>query len=439
MASITRETNGRKRIQWIDPDNSDRRCTLRMGEVSIKVAESVKVRIEEIIAHKVTGTPHTAELAGWIRDLPDELHTKISRTGLLTPRSETAATLGQLLDRYMETINVKQSTRTRYGQTERLLLEHFGMDRSIRTIRPVDADLWRAWLVEQEYAAAKVSKEIQIARQVFKAAVRWEMIPSNPFESVKAGTQRNPDRLHYVSIEDTMKLIDEANSPDWRCIIALARFGGLRCPSEVLRLRWMDVDWERNRIRVQSPKTEHHAGKAERIIPLFPELRAVLLASFEDADVGGEYVVEGYRDAMAVNLRTQLERIIARAGLKPWPRLFNALRASRATELAHQYPAAVCTAWMGHTAAVAEAHYHMVRDTDFERAANITTQGGAKCGAPLVQNAAQSASSMKRQDTPETAQVSNTEANRRFLTDTDKNTYKYLMSATGLEPVTSAM
>ena len=60
---------------------------------------------------------------------------------------------------------------------------------------------------------------------------------------------------------------------DWRTIVALCRYGGLRCPSEVLTLKWADVDWEHGRFRVHSPKTEHHPGKEVREVPLFPELR----------------------------------------------------------------------------------------------------------------------------------------------------------------------
>ena len=39
-------------------------------------------------------------------------------------------------------------------------------------------------------------------------------------------------------------------SPDnqWRRLFALCRFGGLRCPSEPLVLRWDDVDWEHDKI-----------------------------------------------------------------------------------------------------------------------------------------------------------------------------------------------
>jgi len=74
-----------------------------------------------------------------------------------------------------------------------------------------------------------------------------------------------------------------------------------------------------------------------------------------------------------------MNRIIRRAGLVPWPRSFNAMRASRATELTSEYPAPICTAWLGHIRAVAEAHYHMVRDEDFECAAlaPLVSQSGA--------------------------------------------------------------
>jgi hypothetical protein len=44
-----------------------------------------------------------------------------------------------------------------------------------------------------------------------------------------------------------------------------------------------------------------------------------------------------YRQQNA-NLRTQFERILKRAGIQPWERLFQNLRASRETEMANQYP-----------------------------------------------------------------------------------------------------
>jgi integrase len=75
----------------------------------------------------------------------------------------------------------------------------------------------------------------------------------------------------------------------WKLMVALSRYGGLRCPSETLSLKWADVDWERNLIRIPSPKTEHHDGKDCRLIPLFPELRPYVLDAFEQAEPGSEW------------------------------------------------------------------------------------------------------------------------------------------------------
>lgn len=40
-------------------------------------------------------------------------------------------------------------------------------------------------------------------------------------------------------------------------VIALVRYGGLRCPSEVLSLRWWDIGREHECFRVFIPETEH--------------------------------------------------------------------------------------------------------------------------------------------------------------------------------------
>ena len=110
-------------------------------------------------------------------------------------------------------------------------------------------------------------------------------------------------------------MLDACPDAQWKLLFALSRYGGLRCPSEHLALKWADVDWEQNRIRVPSPKTEHHEGKESRIVPLFPELRPYLLQVFEQAEPGTEYVITRYRDS-ASNLRTQIGRIIRKAGLE---------------------------------------------------------------------------------------------------------------------------
>jgi hypothetical protein len=59
-------------------------------------------------------------------------------------------------------------------------------------------------------------------------------------------------------------------------IIALSRYGGLRCPSEHLALGWQDINWGLDRFLLRSSKTEHHEDVGERWVPIFPELRPFL-------------------------------------------------------------------------------------------------------------------------------------------------------------------
>nr|WP_261361267.1 site-specific integrase [Aeoliella straminimaris] len=129
-----------------------------------------------------------------------------------------------------------------------------------------------------------------------------------------------------------------------------------------------DILWDQNRMIVRSPKTEHHVGHEMRVVPLFPELVPVLNQAWDEAEEGAEHVVTKQRDATA-NFRTTMTKIIAHAGLKPWPKLFHALRASIATELADKYPGHVAAAWLGHTQQVANKHYRQVTDDHYEEAA----------------------------------------------------------------------
>ena len=161
--------------------------------------------------------------------------------------------------------------------------------------------------------------------------MRDKLVTENPFAEVKASTQVNKERQFHVDRETIFRVIDAAPNAEWRLIIALSRFGGLRCPSEHLALRWQDMDWERNRFRVDSPKT------GERWIPMFPELRSHLEEAFDLAEEGAVHIITGYRSDN-VNMRMQLARIIRQAGVKVWPKLFHNLRASRETELAATYP-----------------------------------------------------------------------------------------------------
>ena len=191
-----------------------------------------------------------------------------------------------------------------------------------------------------------------------------------------------PARSHFADRDATGRLLAAAPDHHGRMIIALARYGGLRCPSEVLSLRWQDIDWDAGRIVVTSPKTEHHAGKASRTIPLFAELRPILAEAFDLAPEGAVYVVDERMQASSQgkagwrnrNLRTTFTKIVGRAGLVAWPRLFHNLRSSRQTELAERFPSHVACDWLGNSEDIARKHYFQTTDDHFARAAEPNTE-----------------------------------------------------------------
>ncbi|TXT35294.1 MAG: integrase family protein [Planctomycetota bacterium] len=227
-----------------------------------------------------------------------------------------------------------------------------------------------------------VARRCGRAKQFFRA-VRRTLIPSNPFDDVCGGPKANAENAHFIEQATIAKVIDACPNAEWRLLVALSRFGGLRVPSEALTLRWSDVDWAESRMTVHAAKTEHHEGKATRVVPIFAELRPYLEDVFDPA---AEYVLPSLQheagqrgDWRAVNLRTRFEKIVKRAGVTQWPRLWHNLRASRQTELEERFPSHVVCQWLGNSEAIARKHYLQVREVDFQKATQKATQHTLEC------------------------------------------------------------
>lgn len=377
MATIGKDPNGHRRILFVANDGSRR--TVRLGKCSERDAEQVCRHLEALLAATINGQPVRRETAVWLSEIGDRLHLRLARAGLVAARGKLeSAELGSSLTAYLDgRADVKPATRIVYGQVIRDLKNHFGENCELRSISPGMADDFRQWLIGRELAPTTVFKRVKVARALFHSMRRRKLIEENPFEGMKLKAASAKDRQRFVTREEIARVLDACPDHHWKAIVALSRYGGLRCPSEVLSLRWQDVNWETGRITVPSPKMEHYgAEKATRVIPLFPELRTILMEAFEAAPEGGEHVIDerfkrasmGSDGWRSTNLRTMFNKIIRRAGLSPWPRLFHNLRASRETELVELFPVQVVTSWLGNTPAIAMRHYLMTTNAHFEAA-----------------------------------------------------------------------
>lgn len=379
MASLIQDKSGNRSIQFVGPGRQ--RKTIRLGKLKLtkKDATTIKTKVEALNSAAITKTSWDSETAEWIGKLDTVLYDKLAAVELVPPRVESAktskATLGPFLGAYIVgRTDVKPGTKLVYEQTRRNLIGYFGADKPLGEITAGDADDWRLWLADTEALAPNtIRKRCAIAKLFLRAAIRKRLIIENPFADLKGTTVKaDREKFHFVKRADADAVLAACPDAEWKLIFALSRYGGLRCPSEHLGLTWGDIDWERGRMTVRSPKTEHHEGKASRIVPLFPELRSYLDAAWEQAEPGAVHVVTRYRDAKQ-NLRTQLLRIISRAGVKPWPKLFQNLRSTRETELAESFPIHVVCEWIGNSQAVAREHYLQITEAHLDRACSVVT------------------------------------------------------------------
>ncbi len=223
---------------------------------------------------------------------------------------------------------------------------------------------------------ATVKRRCVAARTIFRDALRRKLVTENPFAGIAEGTKTNPERARCIKPETITSVLESCPHDEWRLLISLSRFAGLRIPSEALPMTWDDVNWAENRLTIRSPKTEHHEGKAQRAIPLFPNVRVYLdsLLSvapekatlvFAKLQRESQFSASGWK---SVNLRTMFTKILRHAGVEPWPRLFHNMRASCQTDLEQRFPSYVVCAWLGNSETVAKAHYLQVLPEHFDGA-----------------------------------------------------------------------
>jgi integrase len=366
-------------------DSAGDRKTLVLGKVTKRFAESIKFRMESLLSAKLTGNMDR-DTSIWLSSIDSKLRSKLERVGLLEPivKPETKADrllsvhLADFITRVGKT--KKPGTIAVWRQVESNLLAFMPKGISLTGITKGHAKQFHEHLKGRKLASLTIQKHVRISRQIMQDAVDWVYIDVNPFAGIKVTTSSSKSNVDVPT--ETIELVLKHCNPTWKTIVALSRFGGLRTPSETLSIKWDDVDWENNRLSIPEPKVEHHEGRGVRSCPMFPELRKALEDAWELAPDNAEFIIDkpAYRAAANTgtgwknaNLRTQFNKILRKAGVSPWARIFHSMRASRQTELERQFPLHVVCAWLGNSPKVAQRSYLLVTENDFEKASSEST------------------------------------------------------------------
>ena len=335
-------------------------------------ADRVARIVSDILSCRKRGDSLPLEISRKIEELPERIRRSFKRLGLV------GGTVSQTLANLVESIRESKSqfsfkTREGYKRCGELLIEFFGWERLLDTIGKVDCENFKSCL-QGRYSACTVSRRISRCRTMFRYAVDVGWLQRNPFDKVPGGATVNHDRQVYVDRDTIYKVLAHCRDDYDRLLLVLARFSGLRIPSEVERLRF--CDFVGNEIRIhQDTKT------GARVVPLFGEVREILDRVYErreNVKVPAQFSCPNhpiYRssDLVFPNLGNFWRRIvvaIAAAGVEKWEKLFVNLRSSCITDMAEcRYSEKMLDAMFGNSASVRSRHYIQFRkDKEYARA-----------------------------------------------------------------------
>ncbi len=253
MSSVSTK-NGNVRIQFF---NSFRqRKSIRLGRLSRAEADRYQANIDALNEAAIARRPWPPTLARWVKKLGPTLYDKLAAAELVPPRKKSGPpeTLAAFLDAYIAgRDDAKERTRDHLRRVRNDLVAYFGASRRLDSITAGDADEFRRWLARDKKAIDKrtgkektrkgledntIRRVCGRAKQFFRHAARKQLIVDSPFADMADITVKaNKARDFQVTREMAAQVLDACIDDEWRLIFALARFGGIRVPSELLRLR----------------------------------------------------------------------------------------------------------------------------------------------------------------------------------------------------------
>lgn len=226
-------------------------------------------------------------------------------------KQENKTTFDELLDAYVEKVKDQKYFNTSIKYFVPVLKGYFG-DRLISEINYKMLEDFRDKRKKTptqygtERSERTVNLEMAILRHIFRKGLKWGMLEKNPFENSEDLFYRARNKRDRALTEDEVRRLIETCPPYLKPIVVTAVYTGLR-KSDVLSLKWKDIDLERGLIRL----TEQKTGKTRNII-LNSDMRTLL----QSLPVKGEYVFPGKGGKPFKDIKRSFQRALKEAGIE---------------------------------------------------------------------------------------------------------------------------
>lgn len=176
------------------------------------------------------------------------------------------ATFGVLLDAWDATLELTRSANTAdtYRNHVRVRIRPALGDVKLRALTAADLDAFYARLADEGLAVGTIQLNHAIISGALAQGVKWGWLRESPARSASPPTERKVER-ETLPVADVLELVRAVESDDvdmatlmWIAVITGARRG------ELIGLRWSDVDWDDQSIRIaRSLVPAQHGGHRE--------------------------------------------------------------------------------------------------------------------------------------------------------------------------------
>ncbi len=183
--------------------------------------------------------------------------------------------VSELAKEYLDATASRRRPRTQYEELNRFknsILPAFG-DLRISEISQRHIEHWISERFSSGLKPGTVNRHIVSLKAMFQKAVEWDYLPKSPASRIKKLKEPLGSARFLSKIEAQQLLEASAHGPAHLYpLILLALHTGMRW-SELRHLRWQDLDFQRNEIRIEI--TEMHQTKSGkfRCVPMTQEVR----------------------------------------------------------------------------------------------------------------------------------------------------------------------
>jgi len=224
-------------------------------------------------------------LVGSIEEYPTESKARTASMSLLLSINRekpegVPVPFGAVIERYLaKELPERNSTASRYQSWLKNYIKPKWAECPVDQIKPLAVE---DWLKKLSLAPKSKSHLKNLMHVLFNAAMRWELIPYqlNPMSLVRVKDSSKRKREPIVLSVDEFRGILEHVPEPFRTMCIVAMCMGLRV-SEILGLKWCDVDWDRMQMEIRRSYVYGKPGDvktlaSQKCMPLHPSLAEML-------------------------------------------------------------------------------------------------------------------------------------------------------------------